>query len=278
LTPQNCGLNSAFSQQGHIVLNSSGSASSPIPLPTASTFPELLNFNVLDEFEAATQTSPTLTQPSFAPAATEDQLSSTAPQFVAGDAILDAILVFFTSSSSPSTTAGKNQSTSSTNSTQTKSVLSSISSNSARTTTINTKNTAEALIQTENNPVSTESAAEMLALMDRRRTSGTTGNRCHVLSCSSEQSSTQFVWKYKAHTSGNAKISEIQFESAPITSKHVSHQSRHDTNTVYAGKSKTDDGKTTTYTSTVTRLVTITIPASGVGNTSSSRGLFQWVE
>jgi hypothetical protein len=270
-------LNSAFAQQGPNILNSSGTISNSIPLPTASTFPELLSSNVLDEFEATTQMSSTSMQPSFAPAAAEDQLPSSTPQFVAGDAILDAISVFLTSSSSPSSVAGKGHSISSTNSTRTKSVFSSASLNLARTTTINTNHAAKVLIQTENNPASTVSTVAKLALMDRRRTSGAAGNiRCHSLSCSSKQSSTPFLWNYNAHTSGNANVSETQFSPAPITSKKASYKSRHDTTTACASTNKTGDGKTITYTSTIMRFVTITLPASGVDNTSSSLAFSGW--
>lgn len=99
LAPQDCGLNSAYAQQGPIISNF-GTASSFMSLPTASTFPEMLNSSVLAAFEGSSQLSSTTIRPSFASAAAKEQLPSTAAQFAAENAILNAAFMLFTPSSS----------------------------------------------------------------------------------------------------------------------------------------------------------------------------------
>lgn len=278
LASQGCSSNSASAQQDPIITNSSNrtsslnvssysrTSSSPIFQPTESNFPELLNASALVAFEPSSKLNSTSTRPPFALGGAQDQLPSTAPQFVTGDEILDAISIFLTSRSAPTSIAGQTISISSTNSIQGPSFLSPVSSSSTKSTTITTNNAAEVVIRAENNSVSTELTPRKPALIHGYRPSGAAGNIISGFQSSpsrSRQTSTSLPWNYMVQNSGNVRSSEIQASSDPVTSKHVQHTSRHDTKIAYTSSSKTDDRKTTTYTSTVTRLVTITMPQAG---------------
>ena len=241
-------------------------SSSSTSLPTASNFPELLNATALFAFESTSHLNSTSARPPFAPGDAQDQLLSPAPQFVNVDEILDAISILLPSRSPPTSIAGQAIFTSSTNSIQDPSVLGSVPSSPIESTTTIANNAAEVVIHTENDSVSAELTRRVPALKNGHRPSGAAGNTTPGLQSSqsrSKQTSTSFPWNYKEQTSRNARSSESQVSSDPFISKHVPHKSGHDIKTAYTGSSKTDDGKTTTYTSTVTRLITITVPQAG---------------
>jgi hypothetical protein len=269
-------LNSSFAQQEPVASNLSDTTSSLNSLPTASTFPELLDSSVLAALGVTTQLSPTIIQPSFASSAAEDQLPS--PQFATEDAILDAASIFLTSFSTVASVAGTNrsaatQSASTTNSTQLMSVLSFLSSGTTKPTSISSNHAVNVVVETENNSVSAASMAisKNQALLDRHRTSTAVGNTPprYPSFPSRKQNFTTAAGNYKTHTSGNEKISQSQISSPPRSSKHTPHTSRHETTIPHPSTSEDDEEKTTTYTKTVTSLVTITIPRRGEGYTSS---------
>jgi hypothetical protein len=87
---------------------------------------------------------------------------------------------------------------------------------------------------------------------------------------SSGKYSTRFTPNLKMQIPGNEKTPRRAVSPASSTSKHKFHKSRHGTRTAHISTSKTDNEKTTTYRSTVPRLATITVPASGDSDTRST--------
>lgn len=252
--------------------NSSDTTSSSTLLPTASTFPELLNSSVLAALQVSTQLSSTTVRPSFVSAASKEQLPSTTPKFDAGNAILNLVSMLFIPGSSRFSTqdnrgSGKAQATSSANSTQPKSVLSSVSSNQTKPTPL-ISHIAEVLIQTESNSVSTMAPviSEKPAMLKRHRSlSAAAGVSPRRTSRPGDGKSTAiFLPNFNLYTPRNENTLGKNVSSKRFASKHAVHKAGHHTTAVYTRTSKVDDEKTSTNTRTVTRFVTITMPASGM--------------
>jgi len=253
--------------------------------PTASDFPQLLNSSILAGFETNAPLSSTSSQPSFASGAAEDQLASSTHS-LAGNAILNAASIFLTASSFPSSRVTINgaingQAVSSTNNTQHWSVLSSVSSTSTTTSIAPNTNAdlhaAEVHMHTENNlvPSTASVLSRQPAMINHHRASRPTAivtPRCYTSSSSDKLSSTPLQSNCKAHSFKNDKFGNSTASSGPATSKHRSHKTVNESTITYAiieqKTSERDDERTTTYTSTVTRRVTVTVPAQAHDSTS----------
>lgn len=257
-----------------------------MPSPTASTFPQLLNPSALAGFEASAPLSSTSSHPSVPPGAAEDQLASTTHSAV-GNAILNAASIFLTPSSSVSSRAAINgtkngQTVSSINRTQRGTVLSSVSSSPSKATSAGTSipwntnavsNAAGPLIHAESNriPRTASVLSRKPAKINHHRSSRTTGivtPRCHTSSSRGKLSPTPLSSSYKIDAFGDVNTVNSKASSTPLLSKHRTHKSVREPTTGYPSTeqktSKTGDEKTSTYTRTVTRTVTVFVPDRGV--------------
>ena len=208
-------------------------------------------------------------QPFFASGAAEDQIPSANPQFAAGDAILDAAFVFATSSFSQTSTGNVSRSgtgnfTSPATNISPVSTLSLVAHKIARPQSqfVGSLRQIESPSGLDMKPSSTNTA-----LLRHLRSSvaayitpmGGFNSGCTV----------PFFSDQVSHTSTRKGNSEENMPLPQPTSQNTSRQSRHASHTFHTSRSKTDDERTTTYTSTVTRLITITVPATGDADTKS---------
>ena len=269
MSPNGCDSNLAIAQQFSINSTLSNASSSLSSLTTASTFPELLNSGALIAFEESTQISSTTVQPFFASGAAEDQLSSATPLFTTGDAILDAAVMFATSTLSQT-----------------------LKSNLSRSGLLHFASFASILPMSTQSLLAPETALpESHGLSQNDSMSGSDMTpafatspamlrplRSSVAAITTPWYGSQpgsgytvsFISNRVASSSTDEKSRESKMSSQKLTSKRTSYTSRHAIHTSHTSASKTDDKKTTTYTSTVTRLVTITVPACCGGSDTNS--------
>ncbi|KAE9371208.1 GMC oxidoreductase [Stipitochalara longipes BDJ] len=261
LVPQVCGSNSAVAKQDPISPTSLSAGSNSISRPIASTFPEL-----------NTQVPSTTTQPSFASRAAEDLLPPARSELAAVDAVMDAAFMFatpslFQISTSNISASGKSQPTSSASSILPTSTQSSIAPKLALPNSHDTNGLSHIDSSSISKMAQEASTSPTMVKRLQSPVAADITPSGHFTPDSGCTISFPLSWMPSAST--NKESLERKISLVKPTSKRTSCQSRNAIHTEHTSTSMIDDGKTTIYTSTVTRLVTITVPARGVSKTNS---------